>query len=346
MGPLMIDVQGTSLTAEDIELLQHPLVGGLILFTRNYQSPRQLSQLTSAIKKNASNNIIIAVDHEGGRVQRFREGFSQIPPMGQIWNVANEHLPTAITYAKAAGILMATEVQAVGIDISFAPVLDINGVSDVIGDRAFHQDPALITLLAKAFIEGMKSVGMLATAKHFPGHGSVKEDSHIALPVDQRSAQEVFSVDMIPFKKLITHVAAVMPAHVIFPAVDQHAVGFSRKWLQDILRNELGFDGVIFSDDLSMQGASVVGGFIERAEAAQQAGCDMLLACNNRSAVIDILDNANIKCVAESEHRLKNMLYKGDLSPHVMMNAWEKRKEQPIWQYASDIVANIVAKII
>lgn len=341
MGPLMIDVQGTSLTTEDIELLEHPLVGGLILFTRNYQSPEQLTELTLAIKKHAGNEILIAVDHEGGRVQRFRDGFSRIPAMGKLWQAAKEHLPNALVYAKSAGQLMASEVQAVGIDISFAPVLDTNGVSDVIGDRAFHQDPVLITLLAKAFIEGMKSVGMLATAKHFPGHGSVKEDSHIALPVDHRDANEIFSFDMQPFKQLITKVAAVMPAHVIFPAIDQHAVGFSKKWLQDILRRELEFDGVIFSDDLSMQGASVVGGYIERAEAAQQAGCDMLLACNNRSAAIDILDNANIHSVAESEHRLKNMLYQGDLSPHTMSNAWQKRTEQPVWQHASQVMAKI-----
>lgn len=341
MGPLMIDVQGTSLTSEDIELLQHPLVGGLILFTRNYQSPAQLTTLTQAIKFHAKSPILIAVDHEGGRVQRFRDGFSYIPPMGSLWQTAKAHLPNALLYAKAAGQLMAIEVQAVGIDISFAPVLDINGVSDVIGDRGFHCDPELVSLLAKAFIEGMKSVGMQATGKHFPGHGSVKEDSHVALPVDNRTAQEIYALDMTPFKKLKSDISAVMPAHVIFPCIDDLPVGFSRKWLQDILRGELGFTGAIFSDDLSMQGASVVGGFIERAEAAQQAGCDMLLACNNRTAAIDIIDNANIQCTIESENRLQAMLYQGDLSPHVNANTWQARTQQPIWQYASELITKV-----
>lgn len=337
----MIDVHGTSLSAEDKEILEHPLVGGLILFTRNYESPQQLIELTSQIKTAAKQGILIAVDHEGGRVQRFRDGFSAIPAMGKLWLASGECIKSATRYAKSAGQLMALEVQAVGIDISFAPVLDVNGISEVIGDRAFHQQPDIIIQLAKAFIEGMNSVGMKATGKHFPGHGSVQEDSHIALPVDNRSAETVFSYDMAPFAQLINHVAAVMPAHVIFPDIDANAVGFSRKWLQQILRQQLGFNGVIFSDDLSMAGASVVGGFVERAEAAQQAGCDMLLACNNRDAAINIIDKANIVINKESQLRLALMLNKSNIGKPVSTQSWADLKQNWVWQQANNSIRDL-----
>ncbi|WP_286266784.1 beta-N-acetylhexosaminidase [Thalassotalea atypica] len=312
MGPLMMDVQGTSLTQEDREILAHPLVGGLILFTRNYQDPKQVSHLTQQIRLAAGKDILISVDHEGGRVQRFREQFSAIPAMGNIWTLAQQNVNKAIELCFHAGLLMALEVSSVGIDISFAPVLDINDISDVIGDRAFHQSPEIVSQLASSFIKGMHQVGMKATGKHFPGHGSVKEDSHFALPVDRRSREEIIELDMLPFVQINQQglLDAVMPAHVIYPAFDELSVGFSPFWLQQVLRSELGFDGVVFSDDLSMTGAASIGGFVERAEAAQQAGCDMLLVCNDRNATIEILDNANISVCNQSQRRLRKMLTK------------------------------------
>lgn len=336
MGPLMIDVQGTSLSAQDKEILAHPLVGGLILFSRNFESPEQISALTLEIRHAAKANILIAVDHEGGRVQRFRQGFSKIPAMGSILALADNNIDQAIRIANYCGCLMALEVQAVGIDISFAPVVDVNGISEVIGDRAFDQHPQTVAVLAEAFIKGMNRAGMLATGKHFPGHGSVKEDSHIALPIDKREKSAIYSIDILPFKALFNKnaLAAVMPAHIIYPCIDDQAVGFSPYWLQQILRKELSFDGVIFSDDLSMEGAAVVGGYIERAEAAQQAGCDMLLACNNRAGVIDVIDNANITLIEKSHFRLQQLLSR-------RKNSWAELSKYPLWQESQTFVANL-----
>ena len=334
MGPIMLDVLGTSLTAEDKELLQHPLVGGLILFTRNYESPEQLAQLTASIRLAANKNLIIAVDHEGGRVQRFREGFSLIPAMGKIWKFADQNVIKAQALAKQSAILIALEVQAVGIDISFAPILDIDDISAVIGDRSFHKDPEIVCKLASAFVDGLHLVGMKATGKHFPGHGSVEADSHLALPIDPRSREEIFAVDMLPFQTLIKSekVDALMPAHVIFPEISPEAVGFSPYWLQDILRKELGFNGVIFSDDLSMEGAACVGGYVERAEAAQQAGCDMLLLCNNRKGCIDVIDNANICIDEESNQRLLRLL-------KTSTGGLSELRNNALWQNARQVLA-------
>ncbi|XQW83833.1 beta-N-acetylhexosaminidase [Thalassotalea piscium] len=327
MGPLMIDVAGTSLTAEDKEILEHPLVGGLILFSRNYHSPEQLSELTQTIRMAAKKDILIAVDHEGGRVQRFREHFSKIPAMGAIWSLAQQNIEQAKGIAKQCGSLMALEVQAVGIDISFAPILDINDVSDVIGDRSFSADVNVIAPLAEAFIDGMHAVGMKATGKHFPGHGSVQADSHIDMAVDSRSFSQIQTLDLLPFKTLIAldKLDAMMPAHVIFPAVDNKSVGFSRLWLQDILRQQLGFNGVIFSDDLSMKGASAIGGYVERCEAAQAAGCDMLLLCNTREAVIEVLDRSNLTLNLTSAERIKRMLKTTKIE-------WKMLKTDALWQ--------------
>lgn len=335
MGPVMLDVQGTSLSQEDKEILQHPLVGGLIFFTRNYHSPEQIADLSQQIRQAAKRPLLIAVDHEGGRVQRFRDGFSLIPAMGKLWEMSEHSLSLAKELAKQSAVLMALEVQAVGIDISFAPVLDINNISDVIGDRSFHQQPDFVTDLAEAFINGLHQVGMKATGKHFPGHGSVKADSHIDLPVDTRPKADIFQQDLLPFKQLIARgkVDALMPAHVIFPDVDNQAVGFSRYWLQDILRENLGFKGVIFSDDLSMQGAASAGGYVERAEAAQDAGCDMLLLCNNREGCVDVLDNANIAHSSTSNQRLMQLLKNSD-------NNWPSLKNNSRWQHASKYLKN------
>ena len=337
MGPVMLDVQGTSLSQEDKEILQHPLVGGLIFFTRNYHSPEQIADLSQQIRIAAKKPLLIAVDHEGGRVQRFRDGFSLIPAMGKLWEMSEHNLSLAKELAKQSAVLMALEVQAVGIDISFAPVLDINNISDVIGDRSFHQQPDFVTDLAEAFIDGLHQVGMKATGKHFPGHGSVKADSHIDLPIDTRPKADIFQQDLLPFKQLIARgkVDALMPAHVIFPDVDSQAVGFSRYWLQDILRENLGFKGVIFSDDLSMEGAACVGGYVERAEAAQQAGCDMLLLCNNRDGCIDVIDNANITIEEKSNQRLLALLKSST-------SGLNELKENPNWQHARKVLAEYI----
>lgn len=336
MGPIMMDVLGTSLSQEDIELLQHPLVGGLIFFTRNYESPQQLAELSAHIRRVVNKDIILSVDHEGGRVQRFRDGFSLIPAMGSLWQKAHQDLALAQVYAKQCGALMATEVQAVGIDISFAPILDVNGISAVIGDRSFHQQPQHIIALASAFIAGMHSVGMKCTGKHFPGHGSVQADSHIDLPIDIRKFSQIEALDLLPFSTLIgsNQVDALMPAHVIYPDVDDKSVGFSHIWLQEILRKKLGFDGVIFSDDLSMAGAASIGGYVERTEAAQAAGCDMLLVCNDRQAQIEVLDNANLDISADSQRRLKRLLKTNQLT-------WSQMKQQTLWQQLHSFVANV-----
>jgi beta-N-acetylhexosaminidase len=299
MGPLMIDVSGYELTHEEIEMLDHPLIGGLILFTRNFYDQAQLTDLIKHIRQSSRNELIIAVDHEGGRVQRFKQGFSRIPAMGSLYPLQTEHrdkAPVSIAqsdvWSEQFGWLMAAELLAFDIDISFAPVLDINGNSQVIGDRSFHQQPQQIVRLASQFIRGMHRAGMKATGKHFPGHGNVKEDSHIAMPIDRRSRQQIMSLDMQIFKEIHQQglLSAVMPAHVIYPAVDALPAGFSKQWIGEILRKELGFDGVVFSDDLSMQGAKQMGGIIDRVKAALEAGCDMALVCNDPASAMAAID--------------------------------------------------------
>ncbi|WP_371185398.1 beta-N-acetylhexosaminidase [Thalassotalea maritima] len=337
MSLLMIDVPGRELTAEDKELLAHPHVGGLILFSRNFDSVEQLCQLTAQIKA-VNEHLLIAVDHEGGRVQRFRDGLSAIPAMGaihrhsqsQLSNMSTPHyvLEHSKLLASAFGFLMASEVQACGIDISFAPVLDVDDISDVIGDRGFAKDPKVVTNLARAFIQGMNKAGMKATGKHFPGHGSVKEDSHIAMPRDMRSKAEIFQHDMQVFHSLIDEgaLAAMMPAHVVYPDVDDKPVGFSRYWLQQVLRKSLGFNGVIFSDDLSMQGATSAGSFADRCEAAADAGCDMLLVCNDRQGAIEAINNANINADDTlATQRVQSMLNRNGRD-------WQRLRRDPHWQ--------------
>ena len=291
IGALMLDIEGTTLTQEDVELLRAPQVGGMILFARNIESPAQVRALTDHMRQ-IRPDILIAVDQEGGRVRRLKEahGFSALPSMGKLGELYLEHAEQAIALAKTTAWLMATEVLAVGIDFSFAPVLDINDISDVIGDRAFSQNPEIIILLADAFMQGMKDAGMATTGKHFPGHGSVKADSHIAAAIDSRSFAEIEAHDMATFKALMPSLDAIMPAHVIYENVDPNPAGFSPFWLQQILRGQLGFDGVLFSDDLSMQAACVAGGADARIQAALQAGCDMGLVCNDRQAACIALD--------------------------------------------------------
>ncbi|AYC33436.1 beta-N-acetylhexosaminidase [Pseudomonas cavernae] len=278
-GSLMLDIGGTWLTAEDRLILRQPQVGGLILFARNIEHPRQVRELSAAIRA-VRPDLLLAVDQEGGRVQRLRQGFVRLPAMRAIADNAN-----AEWLAEQCGWLMATEVLAVGLDLSFAPVLDLDYQrSAVVGSRAFEGDPQRATLLAGAFTRGMNAAGMAATGKHFPGHGWAEADSHVAIPIDERTLEQIRANDLRPFAQLSKKLAAVMPAHVIYPQVDAQPAGFSRRWLQDILRGELGFDGVIFSDDLSMAGAHVVGDAASRIEAALAAGCDMGLVCNDRGA--------------------------------------------------------------
>lgn len=283
IGALMLDIAGTELTQEDIELLQAPQVGGVILFARNIQSPQQVRALTDHMRQ-IRPEILIAVDQEGGRVQRLKQGFTLLPAMGRFGELYQKDAELALDLAEQCGWLMATEVLAVGIDFSFAPVLDLNDISDVIGDRGFAKNMQDIVPLASAFLNGMKRAGMASTGKHFPGHGSVKADSHVAAAIDSRPYAEIFAKDIQSFIQLMPQLDALMPAHVIYEQVDPNPAGFSEFWIKNILRQELKFDGVLFSDDLSMQAACVVGGADARIQAALKAGCDMGLVCNDRAA--------------------------------------------------------------
>ena len=290
-GRLMLDVQGLALTDEEKQILRHPEVGGLILFTRNYQNKAQLAALIAEIR--AQNpTILIAVDHEGGRVQRFREGFVRIPAMrklAELWRVE----PTqAEQLAEKTGWLMAAELVELDIDISFAPVLDVDwSRSEIIGDRAFGESAEQIISLTSQFMKGMHRAGMAATGKHFPGHGWVVADSHLDIPCDERSFAALCDVDLKPFQALIDEgLEAIMPAHVIYEQLDSKTAGFSSFWLKECLRKEMGFKGVIFSDDLSMQGATSVGGYEARTEAALEAGCDMVLVCNDPEGAKQVLN--------------------------------------------------------
>lgn len=340
IGPVMLDVAGTELTTEDEVRLQHPLVGGVILFARNYQSPRQLTELTAAIHEQRSPPLLIAVDHEGGRVQRFREGFTRIPAMRELGKIWDEHPRRARHLAQQAGYVLATELRACGVDFSFTPVLDVDfGSSSVIGDRAFHSDPEVITELAHGLVQGMRQGGMHTVGKHFPGHGFVRADSHLEIPVDERSYTDIELCDLIPFRRLVNYgLTAVMPAHVIYPKVDKYPAGFSEIWLKKILRGELGFEGCIFSDDLSMEGASVAGGIVQRAEAALNAGCDMVLVCNRPDLADDLLAGLHWEMSAVSRARLAQM--RGHPHPHTLVQL----HEQPEFVKAMHDVASIGAE--
>ena len=288
LGPLMIDVAGLDLSDLDRERLAHPLVGGVILFKRNYRDTQQLTALCSAIHALRVPALPIAIDHEGGRVQRCREGFTHVPPMRRLGELWDRDAAAARAAAADVGYLLAAELRACGVDLSFTPVLDLDwGPSGVIGDRAFHRDPVAVSELAGALIDGLRAAGMGCCGKHFPGHGWVAADSHLAIPVDERSLAEM-APDLEPYRRL--KLDGVMPAHVIYPQVDSRPAGFSPVWLEK-LRKEFGFDGVIFSDDLSMEGASFAGDMVHRADAAWKAGCDMLLICNAPDAVAQVLDN-------------------------------------------------------
>mgnify|MGYP000306522776 CR=1 FL=1 len=289
IGQLMLDVEGKQLTQEDTDLIKQPAVGGVILFGRNVESPDQVRELTDSIRA-IKPNILIAVDQEGGRVARLRSGFSPLPAMGKLGEMFDSDPINALELAYSTGYLMASEVLAVGIDFSFAPVLDLHGVSRVIGDRAFHVHPVGITALSAELMRGMKSAGMATTGKHFPGHGSVAPDSHVDDATDERSYEEIRQYDMQPFLRNKLLLDALMPAHVVFNKIDDKPAGFSRIWLQDIIRQKMGFNGVLFSDDLSMKAAHVAGDAGDRIAAALTAGCDMGLVCNDRVAAVSALE--------------------------------------------------------
>lgn len=296
LGSVMLDIDGHTLNSIERDRLRHPLVGGVILFSRNYESPEQVKELIDDIhvlRGEDQPKLLVAVDQEGGRVQRFREGFTELPPVRQLGHLYDENRKRAKRLAETSGWLMATEMRSVGIDISFAPVLDIDlGVSEIIGDRAFHSDPQAVAELAHSYMTGMNNAGMAATGKHFPGHGSIAPDSHMELPQDTREYEDVYLLDIVPFERMVHFgLPAIMAAHILFPRIDRDAVGFSKFWLQEVLRKRLHFQGVIFSDDLSMKGAAIAGSMPERARAALDAGCDMILVCNDSAAADLILDN-------------------------------------------------------
>ncbi len=321
LGPVMLDLVGTSITAQEREMLLHPQAGGVILFTRNYESPEQINALIQEIHALRTPHLLVAVDHEGGRVQRFRDGFTHIPPATTYGKHYAKDKKQAKQFARECGWLMAAECRAVGIDMSFAPVLDIGtGLSGVIGDRAYHAKPEIIAELAHEYMLGMHKAGMQATGKHFPGHGSVKEDSHTAHPVDQRSLNDIMMEDIVPFERMIHFgLAAVMPAHVVYPAIDDKPAGYSQIWLQEILRQKLNFQGVIFSDDLSMEAAGIVGDFSTRANTALNAGCDMVLVCNHSEAAQQVLESLEGYSNPVSQMRLVRMHGRGDINRQELM---------------------------
>lgn len=338
IGPVILDLIGTEMTQEEHEIVQHPAVGGVILFTRNYETPEQLRLLCKSIRNARQAPLLIAVDQEGGRVQRFKKGFTRLPSMGAIGAWYEHNKEDALAFAEACAWLMASELLAVGIDISFAPVLDLNKiVNPVIGDRAFHRNPHNVMALAKAWINGMHRVGMAATGKHFPGHGSVNVDSHVSLPIDERAMHDIKQDDLRPFEALIpTHLDAMMPAHIIFPAVDDKPVGFSSYWLQTILRETLNFKGMIFSDDLNMHGAAFAGDYVDRANAALLAGCDMVLICNNRQGTINIIEQLPERYI--NDYLFKTMQGKCDITlPALQKNPqWQKAHAEVMHFFESE----------
>ena len=340
LGPVMLDVEGLSLNQDDLRRIRHPLTGGVILFARNYRDRAQLTALTAAIHA-ARPGILIAVDHEGGRVQRFKsDGFTKLPPMRALGTLWEREPLQATNAATAAGFVLAAELRACGVDLSFTPVLDLDyGESGVIGDRAFHRDARVVTLLAKSLNHGLALAGMANCGKHFPGHGFVKADSHVAVPVDARTLKEIIGEDAAPYDWLGMSLAAVMPAHVIYPEVDRHPAGFSRKWLR-MLRKDMQFNGVIFSDDLSMEGASVAGGVVDGARAALKAGCDMVLICNAPAKADQLLAELSVTrsaAVAESATRVFALI------PVIPAPTWDALQNDVRYYAAKRIVQALAA---
>jgi len=309
---VVVDVLGPTLSEEDLKRIRHPAAGAVILFARNYDNPQQLAALTADIERQREPALPVCVDHEGGRVQRFREGFTVLPPMrmlGKLWDRDREAGRAA---ARAVAYIAGAELAAAGLDFAFAPVLDLDfGSSSVIGDRALHFDPTAVGALGASIVQGFADAGMAAVGKHFPGHGFAAADSHVDAPRDERTVKEIFRKDVLPYQAAIqAGLAGVMPAHVVYPQADAEPAGYSRYWLQEVLRGKLGFDGLIFSDDLSMAGASTAGGPPERARAALGAGCDMVLLCNDPAGLDALLESLK-EVPLERQDRLERMRKKG-----------------------------------
>ncbi|MDT3669020.1 MAG: beta-N-acetylhexosaminidase [Aromatoleum sp.] len=341
LGPVMLDVAGFALTDEERERLRHPLVGGVILFARNFRNSLQLAALTAEIHAVRERPLIIAVDHEGGRVQRFRnDGFTHIPSMrslGRLWE--QDHV-VALESSRSAGYVLAAELLAHGVDLSFTPVLDLDyGCSRVVGDRAFHRDPQVVGALAQSLVSGMTEAGMGCVGKHFPGHGFAEADSHVEIPVDERDFNAIWADDIAPYRdRLGSRLSGVMPAHVIYRRVDANPAGFSSFWLQDVLRTRVGFQGVIFSDDLTMEGAAVAGDILARASAAYTAGCDMVLVCNRPDLAADLLDRWNPQIGAESRARIEALRSRPRCADVATL------EQHPIYQQARAVVSGIVER--
>ncbi|MEX0962582.1 MAG: beta-N-acetylhexosaminidase [Pseudohongiellaceae bacterium] len=334
-GVIMLDVKGLSVEPEERDLLMHPQVGGVILFSRNYESPAQLEDLVASIKQ-CNDHLLVAVDQEGGRVQRFRQQFLTLPPLRAIGIEYEKNKESGIAAATLCAWAMAAELMQYGIDISFAPVLDLfSAHSPVIKERAFAEQGSVVGEIGMAYIEGMHEAGMAATGKHFPGHGLVAADSHTELPTDERSLAQIRANDLIPFAHCIERLDAIMPAHVVYPEVDQHCAGFSQVWIRDLLRGELGFDGVVFSDDLTMNAAHSAGTVAQRADMALAAGCDMVLVCNEPQQAVQLADYLDGKEQAGS-NRIGGMLAK-NASRHASLYESEK------WQAAKQLIDRLAS---
>jgi beta-N-acetylhexosaminidase len=333
----MVDIAGTELCAEDVRILNDPLVGSVLLFTRNYKDPQQVAALTASIRALRTPHLLIAVDHEGGRVQRFREGFTRLPAARVLGRRFDEERRDGLALAQSVGWLLAAELRAVGVDFSFAPCIDLDyGVSEIIGDRAFGSDPDSVAALAVATMTGMREAGMAAVAKHFPGHGAVVADSHVALPVDRREFADL-EADIRPYRPLIdNNLPGIMAAHVVFPAVDSLPASLSRRWITGVLRGELGFHGCVFADDLSMAGAAAFGDVVARAELALAAGCDVLPICNDRHSVELVLKALGKSTgSAASQARLVRMRARGEAPADL--------RADPHWQGTAARIAGLSA---
>lgn len=335
LGPVMLDVAGLELQPEERERLLHPAVGGVILFGRNYANPEQVTRLVADIHAVRTPPLLVAVDHEGGRVQRFREGFTRLPPMRELGQLYDRSQDAACALANDVGSVLAHELRACGVDFSFAPVLDLDyGRSGVIGDRSFHADPGAVADLAAALVTGLQEGGMPAVGKHFPGHGYAEADSHTDMPVDERTFDEIEARDLEPFRRLVTlGMRGIMPAHVLYPKVDAQPAGYSKFWLQTVLRGRLGFEGTVFSDDLSMVGAHSAGGIVERAWRALDAGCDMVLVCNDPAAAATLLDGIARESTPAGLERLARL----HGAPRPV--GFSALREHPLYAAALDAVA-------
>jgi len=337
-GPVVVDVAGTTLTREEAVRLRHPLVGGVILFTRNFENRAQLTELCAAIHACRDEPLLISVDHEGGRVQRFREdGFTRLPAMRRLGEVWQQDALRAQHLATQVGYVLASELRACGVDLSFTPVLDLDfGASSVIGDRAFHRNPKTVAQLARALVQGLALAGMAACGKHFPGHGFVAADSHHDVPVDNRKLDAILTGDAAPYGWLGDLILpAVMPAHVIYPQVDNAPAGFSKTWIQTLLRGRLHYDGLVFSDDLTMQGATVAGDILARAQAALGAGCDMVLVCNRPDLADELLGRLQFDMPPASLQRLRRV------QPRGVAADWDALQTEVRYQRARSVLGEI-----